>query len=92
MCAPCKYATLKSMRQIKRLIHLLVGIVLVLLGLAGLVLPILNGTILLLLGLIIISFESPYVEYHLSRLAHKNTFIGGWYEKLLTFMNKMFRR
>jgi hypothetical protein len=48
--------------------------------------------IFLLLGLILISFESKYVEYHLSKLAHRSAFSGRWYEKLLAFMNRLFRR
>lgn len=80
------------MQNIKKLAHIFLGVFLILLGVVGLVLPILNGIILLLLGFILLSFESTYVEYHLSRLAHKNTVIGGWYEKLLRFMKKLFGR
>jgi uncharacterized protein len=80
------------MQKIKSAIHLLLGLFLILLGIAGLILPILNGMIFLLLGLILISFESKYVEYHLSKLAHRSAFSGRWYEKLLAFMNRLFRR
>ena len=80
------------MQKFKKLTHILLGVFLILLGVAGLVLPILNGIILLLLGFILLSFESKYVEYHLNKLAHKNTLIGTWYEKLLRFMKKLFGR
>lgn len=78
------------MHKLKKIIHLLLGTMLVLLGVAGLVLPILNGTILLLIGFILLSFESKYVEYHLNKLAHKNTTTGEWYEKLQKWMRKIF--
>jgi uncharacterized membrane protein YbaN (DUF454 family) len=79
------------MHKAKKLFHLFLGLILIATGLLGLVLPILNGTLLLVLGFILISFESPYVEYHLSKLAHRNTFTGDWYEKLLAYMKKIFR-
>lgn len=78
------------MMKLKKLVHILLGTLLIFIGVAGLILPILNGTILLLLGLILLSFESKYVEYHLSRLAHKNSIVGEWYEKVLKFMKRIF--
>lgn len=80
------------MRRLKKVITIVFGTVLIMLGIAGLILPILNGTILLLLGLILISFESPYIEFHLNKIAHNNSMIGGWYEKLLKFMKRLFHR
>lgn len=78
------------MHRIKKLIHLVLGILLIAIGVAGLVLPLLNGTLLLLLGFILLSFESKYVEEKLNKLAHKNTRIGEWYEKLARFMKRTF--
>jgi uncharacterized protein len=80
------------MHRLKKLFHLVLGIILIALGLAGLILPVLNGTILLVLGFILLSFESTYVEYHLHRIAHKNTKVGEWYEKLRTWMRRVFRQ
>jgi uncharacterized membrane protein YbaN (DUF454 family) len=80
------------MNRLKKILHISLGLFLVFVGLAGLILPIINGTILLLLGCILLSFESKYVEYHLHRIAHKTTITGEWYEKLLLFMNKLFGR
>lgn len=78
------------MYRLKKIFHLLLAAVLILVGITGLVLPVLNGLIFLLLGFILLSFESPYVEAHLSKLAHRNTVLGGWYEKLNTWMRKIF--
>jgi uncharacterized membrane protein YbaN (DUF454 family) len=78
------------MHRLKKIFHIAVGLTLIFVGIAGLVLPILDGVIFLLLGFILLSFESPYVEYHLSKLAHKSATLGSWYEKLNTWMRKVF--
>lgn len=78
------------MTNLKKMAHVLIGGFLVLFGIVGLILPILNGLIPLLLGLILLSFESPYVEYHLKKVAHTTEFTGRWYEKLERWMKKFF--
>jgi uncharacterized membrane protein YbaN (DUF454 family) len=77
-----------NMRELKKAVHIVLGLTLILIGLAGLVLPILNGTILLLIGLILLSFENVYVESHLQRIARKNTLLEKWYNKLSVWMRK----
>lgn len=81
---------LSYMNQIRKTFHIVLGLFLVTFGILGLILPILNGIIPLLIGLILLSFESPYVEYHLKKIAHKTEFTGKWYEKLETWMKKFF--
>ncbi len=78
------------MTKIKNLIHIIIGIILIIIGIVGLVLPILNGIIFLLLGAILISFQSPYVEQGLNKIASKNTHLAHWYEKLNSFIRKIF--
>lgn len=78
------------MHNLKKLLHIVLGLSMITLGVAGLVLPVLNGTLFLLLGLILLSFESTYIEKHLHALARKNKRIDTGYEKLLTFMKKLF--
>lgn len=80
------------MKHIKKTFHIFIGLFLLLVGIAGLVLPILNGVVFLLLGLIILSFESPYLEKHLEAYSKKNKHIHHWYEKLNQLMKKLFRR
>jgi uncharacterized membrane protein YbaN (DUF454 family) len=58
----------------------------------GLVLPILNGILFLVLGLIILSFESPYIEEKLERFSKKNKHTREWYEKLHKFIKKLLRK
>lgn len=78
------------MTNLKKVIHVAVGAFLVLFGLIGLILPILNGLIPLLLGLILLSFESPYIAYNLKKTASKTSLTNRWYEKLEKWMRKVF--
>lgn len=80
------------MNRAKKLLHVSLGLFLILVGIAGLILPILNGLIPLLLGLILLSFESPYIEDRLAKAARKSKLTGDWYEKLDRWMRKLFRR
>ena len=72
--------------------HLVLGGILVLVGIAGLILPILNGTVFLIVGLIIISFESPTVEEKLFKLTQKNKTIHHLYLKLEKNLRKFFKQ
>jgi uncharacterized membrane protein YbaN (DUF454 family) len=78
--------------SIIRTLQILLGILLVVIGIAGLILPMLNGIVFLLLGLIILSFEHPQVEYALNKYAHKNKKVGEWYEKLDIWLRKIFKK
>ncbi len=79
------------MTQAKRIAYILIACFLIIIGLAGIVLPILNGLIFILLGLILLSFESPYIEYKLQQAAAKNSYIEKWYTKLHSIMKKIFK-
>jgi uncharacterized membrane protein YbaN (DUF454 family) len=76
----------------RKIMHLSVGFLVVLLGIAGLVLPILNGTLLLIIGFIIISFESPYVEKKLFTLTQKNKTVHALYLRLEKALRVFFRK
>ncbi len=76
----------------RKILHIILGILLLTLGVAGLVLPIINGTILLIIGFILISFESPYVEKKLATLTQKNKFIHSLHLKLESILRKFFRK
>lgn len=79
------------MATVKRTVYILVAILLILIGLCGLVLPILNGVFFLILGFILLSFESPYVEFHLQKIVRKNVILEKWYRKLDIFMKKILK-
>ncbi len=77
---------------LKKIIHLTLGILFLLIGLAGLVLPILNGLLFLILGAIIISLESSYVEKKLLLIVKKNAHVYAFYSKLDAFARKVLKK
>lgn len=79
------------MAEVKRITYILIALFLICVGFFGLILPIVNGFLLILLGLILISFESRYVKYHLERIAKKNAHVEKWYIKIDSWMQKIFR-
>lgn len=79
-------------RTLQKITHVTIGIVLLFIGIVGLVLPILNGVIFLILGLILISFESAYVEKKLTSLTEKNKFTKELHGRLEKFLRKIFRQ
>lgn len=79
------------MLHLKKIFHIIFGIMLLLIGLAGLILPILNGTLFVLLGLILLSFESTVLEKKLLHLSKKNKTVETWYHKLSTLMKRIFK-
>lgn len=78
------------MNSTRRVAHLIIALMLIIIGVCGLILPILNGVIFLLLGFILLSFESPYIEHHLKAFVHKNKNAEKWYSKLDAWMRKKF--
>lgn len=80
------------LQGLRKIIHILIGMLLLLLGLLGLALPVLNGTIFLIIGFIILSFESPYIERKLLFLTEKNPTLHKWYTKLNRILRKVFRK
>lgn len=58
-------------RTTRKILHISLGLFLVCFGILGLVLPIINGTVLLILGFVIISFESVYVERKLNHFTRR---------------------
>lgn len=77
---------------IRKILHLSIGSLFLIIGIAGLALPILSGTLFLILGCIVISFESPYVERKLLFLVQKNKTANFWFIKLEKLMRKLFRK
>ena len=76
---------------IYRILKLLLAGLFLLLGIAGAILPIVNGTIFIIIALILISFESKYVEKKLHFFTKKNALIHKWHLYLEKFMKKLFR-
>lgn len=79
------------MRQLKKTFYIIIAILLVALGVTGIILPFLHGTMFLMIGLILLSFEIPYIEYHLERLVQKNDRINILHKKLHNWTRKIFK-
>lgn len=79
-----------SAARIKKIVHVALALFLLVVGLFGLALPILNGIIPITLGLILLSFESKYVERWLDNTAKKNKHVDHWYQKLAHAMRRFF--
>lgn len=75
---------------IPRIITWVLGSLFITVGIAGVVLPILNGTFFLILGLVLISFESKYVEKRLHQLTGKSEVIHKWHVLLEDWLRKYF--
>ena len=85
-------ALMVPVSRLKKTLHMILAVFFIALGILGLVLPIINGVVFLLIGFILLSFESPYIEEHLRRIAKKNKHIDNWYNKLDVWMRKLFRK
>jgi len=79
------------MQAARKILHIIAAVILLTLGVFGLVLPILNGMVLLILGLILLSFESRYVERKLFLLTQKNALLHKWHVYLEKKMREVFR-
>ena len=60
------------MRTVKQVTYTFIGVVFLIVGIAGLVLPILQGWFFIAIGLIFISLESPQLDGWLQRMSQKN--------------------
>jgi uncharacterized membrane protein YbaN (DUF454 family) len=74
----------------RKFLHIIIGTIAIIFGIVGLVLPILNGTVLLIIGLIILSFESPTLRAKLLTFSKKNDTIHHLYIKLEKILRKFF--
>jgi len=59
-------------RHVKRISIQTLGFFCLLLGVAGIILPVLNGTIFLLAGLILLSVYSPRAKHWLNRIGDQH--------------------
>ncbi len=63
-------------RRLKRIVILIVGWAFILLGIAGLFLPILQGVLFILIGLIILSSEYVWAHHLLKRIKERFPKLG----------------
>jgi uncharacterized membrane protein YbaN (DUF454 family) len=69
------------MKIAKQVTYGVVGIVLLISGLLGLILPILPGIVLIFAGLILLSLEMPRLDMYLSSAASRNSKLDYYYVK-----------
>ncbi len=71
--------TVRMYKNLKRIVILAFGVVFILLGLAGLALPFLQGFLFLAIGLILLSIGSDtvrtWIEHHTRKFPHVHAFI-----------------
>ena len=78
--------------HIKRLVVLIVGWGFILVGIVGLFLPILQGILFLLIGLVILSSEYVWAHHLLSRLRQRFPKIGSVADKAAAKGSRWLRR
>lgn len=69
------------MKKVKQVTFGFLGIILIVVGLAGIILPILPGWPLIFGGLILLSLESPIIDHYINNLVSKNRHLEHYYLK-----------
>lgn len=80
------------MPRIKKFLLIVLGLSLVLIGVLGLVLPILNGTLFLLVGIILLSFESTRLEKIVLKIVDRNEVLKKMHRKLDILLRSWFKK
>lgn len=76
----------------KKILIYIVGWTFILIGIAGLFLPILQGILFICVGLLILSKELPWAERLLQKLRKKYPKIGGILEDARNYMDREFEK
>jgi uncharacterized membrane protein YbaN (DUF454 family) len=79
-------------KKLRKIMHICIGVLTLTLGIIGLILPIVNGTALIIIGLIVLSFESTYIEKKLINLTERHELLHKWHIRLDRFLRKVFRQ
>lgn len=76
------------MRQVKRGINFFLGILFILLGFLGLIIPVMPQIIFFAIGLVILSFEVPQIETYINQHLSKDSMVGKTYYNLRNKFHK----
>lgn len=79
-----------SQKILAAIFRIFIGVILVLFGIAGIILPILQGIPFLLAGLIILSFDIPALERKLEHFVKKHHKVEELYTALRKALKKKF--
>lgn len=74
----------------KLFLKILLATFLILLGVLGVILPLLHGLGFLIAGIIILSFEFPQIDKYIDKHLNRNQHIKKMYEKIHKFLRKHF--
>ncbi len=78
------------MKRAKQVTYGIIGVILLISGLIGLVLPILPGIVLVFAGLILLSLEIPRLDNYLNHAASRNSKLEYYYLKARNYIrNKL---
>jgi uncharacterized membrane protein YbaN (DUF454 family) len=80
--------SLKLKTKYKIVVRVLLACVLIIIGLMGMVLPVLQGIPFLIAGLIVLSTDFPYIERKIESLVKKNANIEKMYKKIHSIIKK----
>lgn len=80
-----------NVNHVRKIFRITLAVVLLFVGVLGLVLPILNGIIPITIGLILLSFESKYVQSALENAVKKNHRVEHWYHRLAKIIRRFFK-
>jgi uncharacterized membrane protein YbaN (DUF454 family) len=79
-----------SQKILAAIFRIFIGVILVLFGIAGIILPILQGIPFLLAGLIVLSFDIPSLESKLEHFVKKHHKVEKLYKALRKVLKKKF--
>ncbi|MEN9551635.1 MAG: hypothetical protein RI935_12 [Candidatus Parcubacteria bacterium] len=80
------------MDYLRKLLHITLGSIFVILGVLGMIFPIVHGTVFLIIGVIILSFESVTLENKILSLVKKYPKLDHLYEKFNKKLRRLFRK
>jgi uncharacterized membrane protein YbaN (DUF454 family) len=72
----------------KKIARFTIALILFIIGLLGLILPVVNGTLFIMASLLILSLEIPALEKFLDRQGRRNSTVNHYYEKCKRFIEK----
>ena len=69
-------------KHLKRILCDVVGVIFIVVGIAGLFLPFLQGVLFLIIGLYLLSLHSPWVHKHFHTLKNKHSTFAELFERI----------
>ncbi len=74
--------------QLRLLLRVTIAFLLVLLGLLGLVLPLINGTVFILIALLVLAIDIPWLDKKLDTYSSRHPKLERWHKKFRDVVRK----